>query len=138
MVFGEILFMKEQKKMKIKVTKEIKEYEGIFEEKVVTPFGTSAHIVVSKKHTGKILPLINPTECEYKWILSTEELKKVTEECKRLLKKEDGKLTHYKKNSIESIQNRFHIEDLTRVIDILKQDKGNIPLINKIRKTYNL
>jgi len=35
--------------MKIKVTKEIKEYDGAVEEKTVTPFGNSAHINIGNK-----------------------------------------------------------------------------------------
>ena len=125
-------------KMKIKITKEIKEYQGTVTEKVVTPFGNSAHINVGKKNTGKIMPLINLTTPEYKWVLSSKDLKKVTQECKRLLKSDTSKLKHYKKGAVENLQDRFMLEDLRKVLDILKEDKANNQLIKSIKSTYNL
>jgi len=124
--------------MKIKITKEIKEYEGEVIEKVVTPFGNSAHINVGKKNTGKIMPLINLTNPEYKWVLSSTDLKKVVQECKRLLKKDTSKLKHYKEGAVKNIQDRFMLEDLRKVIDILNEDSANNSLIKSIKSTYEL
>lgn len=123
---------------KIKITKEIKEYEGNVEEKVATPFGTSAHINVGKKHTGKIMPLISPSNPEYKWVLSKDDLKKVVKECKRILDKEVGKLKHYKEQAVKNIQNKFLLSDLAKVVEILNKDKKNSSLVKKIKKTYTL
>jgi putative transposon-encoded protein len=123
---------------KIKVTKEIKEYEGNVEEKVATPFGTSAHINVGKKHTGKIMPLITPTNPEYNWVLPSTDLTKVERECNKILSKETGRLVHLKKQAVKKLADRFFIEDLAKVIKILSKDKKNASLIKKIKQTYSL
>lgn len=124
--------------MKIKVTKEVKEYQGTITEKVATPFGNSAHINVGKKHTGKIIPIIDLTNPEYKWVLSSEDLKKVVQECKRLLKSDTSKLRHYKEGAVKNLQDRFVLEDLKKVLDILKKNKANSSLIKSIKSTYGL
>jgi putative transposon-encoded protein len=124
--------------MKIKITKEIKEYDGAVEEKVVTPFGNSAHINVGKKHTGKIMPVINLSNPEHKWVLSISHLKKVVTECKRLLEKDEGKLKHHKEEAVKKLQFRFTMGDLSKVVDILKQNKANNSLIKTIKNTYGL
>ena len=124
--------------MKIKVTKELQEYEGTVEEKVATPFGTSAHINVGKKHTGKVMAMISPSNPQYKWVLPNEDLKQVVTNCKKILAKEGGRLKVYKEEMVENIQGKFAIEDLAKVLDILKKDKENISLIKKIKQTYNL
>lgn len=124
---------------KIKITKEIKEYEGTIEEKVVTPFGNSAHINVGKKHTGKILPIIIQSDPEYKWILSDIDLKEVVKECKRLLKNEKGRFKFYKVSALKNIQSgKFNMGDLVWVVSILEKSSKNILLVKRIKSTYNL
>jgi len=123
---------------KIKITKEIKEYDGIVEEKVATPFGNSAHINVGKKHTGKIMPIINLTNPEYKWVLSMDDFKKTVKGCNEILKEENGKLKHYKEEAVKNLQFRFTLGDLAKVIDILKKNKANNSLIKTIKNTYGL
>ena len=124
--------------MKIKITKEIKEYEGTVAEKVATPFGNSAHINVGKKHTGKVMSVIDPSNPKYKWVLPSKDLKKVTQECRRLLKSDTGKFGHLKEGSVKNLQDRFTLKDLSKVIDILKRNKVNNPLIKTIKSTYGL
>lgn len=129
-------------KMKIKVISKEKEYEGIVEEKVVTPFGTSGHINVGKKHTGKIMPVINLTNPEYKWVLSKEDLKNTIDACIDILKNKnlviDSKLIHYQSAIIQKLKDRFLIEDLSKVIEILKENSGNEYLIKRIKETYSI
>ena len=124
--------------MKIKVTKEIQEYNGTVEEKVATPFGTSAHINVGKKHTGKIMGVISPSNPQYKWVLPSEDLKQVVKECTKIIKAENGKFEHYREQLVKNIQDKFSIGDLAKVVDILKKDKKNASLVKKIKQTYGL
>ena len=124
--------------MKIKITTKEKEFEGVVEEKVATLFGTSAHINVGKKHTGKIIPIIIPAKPEYSWVLTKEDLKLVVHRCKEIVKKDDSRTRHYKVNAIDNIQaKRFSMEDLIWVVTILGQDLRNAPLIKKINSTYS-
>lgn len=123
---------------KIKITKDIKEYEGNVEDRVATPFGNSAHINVGKKHTGKILSVIAPTNPKYKWVLPKSDLNRVVKKCGKILEKDNGKLKHYKKELVKNLQDSFSIGDLYKVIDILKKDKKNISLVKTIKTTYGL
>lgn len=124
--------------MKIKVTKEIKELEGNLEEKVATPFGNSAHINVGKKHTGKVLSIIEPANPDYKWVLPPRVLVTVLSECKQILSQDTGRLVFLKMKAVNSLGGTFKIEDLSKVLDILKKKKSNHKLIMLIKKTYNL
>ena len=126
--------------MKIKITSKEKEYEGIVEEKVATPFGTSAHINIGKKHSGKVIPIIIPTNPEYAWVLPEADLKEAVKRCKELSNKNpNGREEHYELGIIDNIQEkRFSLEDLKRIIAILGQDFKNTPLVKRIKSAYNL
>jgi len=124
---------------KIKITSKEKEFEGIVEEKVVTPFGNSAHINVGRKHSGKYLPVIIPAKPEYAWVLSEADLNLAIRECKEALKNDDSKLKHYKLEAVKNTQSkRFSLADLEQVMSILSGHSKNIPLVRRIRKAYNL
>lgn len=125
--------------MKIKITKTEKEIEGTIEERKVTPFGTSGHIAVSKKHTGKYVDIVIPTEPNYFWILSDKELTEVVLVCKKLTKRNNGKLAHYKLEAISSItKTKFHFKDIYTVHEILKESKTHTHIAKKIKQSYNL
>jgi len=125
---------------KIKITSKEKEYEGSVEEKVVTPFGNSAHINVGRKHSGKFLPIIIPAKPEYAWVLPEADLKEAVKRCKELSNKNpNGREEHYELGIIDNIQEkRFSLEDLKRIIAILGQDFKNTPLVKRIKSAYNL
>ena len=125
-------------KVKIKITSKEKEYEGIVEEKVATPFGTSAHINIGKKHSGKVIPIIIPAHPEYAWVLPERDLTLTIQGCKEALKNEDSRLKHYKLEAVKNIQcKRFSLEDLEQILDILGWHSKNISLIKKIKSAYN-
>lgn len=124
--------------MKIKITNEVKEYEGTVTEKIVTPFGNSAHISVGKKHTGKIIPMVVPSNPKYKWVLPIMVLKKVETECNKILAKEDGKMVHFQRQAVGNLADVFSVEDLNKVIKILEQEKKNNSLIKHIKNTYEI
>lgn len=129
-----------ENKMKIKITSKEKEYEGAVEEKVATPFGTSAHINIGKKHSGKVIPIIIPAHPEYAWVLPEKDLKEAVKRCKELSNKNpNGREEHYELGIIDNIQEkRFSLEDLKRIIAILGQDFKNTPLVKRIKSAYNL
>jgi len=126
--------------MKIKITSKEKDFEGIVEEKVATPFGTSAHINIGKKHSGKYLPVIIPAKPEYAWVLPEADLKEAVKRCKELSNKNpNGREEHYELGIIDNIQEKiFSLEDLKRIIAILGQDFKNTPLVKRIKSAYNL
>lgn len=128
--------------MKIKITSKEKEFEGAVEEKVVTPFGNSAHINVGKKHSGKYLPIVFPTKTDYAWVVfPLSSLGQIVEECQEVLKDEDGRLKHHDLEAVKNIQSkRFSLEDLQTVVEILNRNPkpSNRALIKKIKSAYNL
>lgn len=123
---------------KIKITSKEKEFEGIVEEKVATPFGTSAHINIGKKHSGKVIPVIIPANPEYAWVLPEKDLTSTIQGCQEALKNDDSKLKHYKLEAVKNIQcKRFSLADLGQVLDILSGHSKNFPLVRKIKRVYN-
>lgn len=125
-------------KVKIKITSKEKEYEGIVEEKVATPFGTSAHINIGKKHSGKVIPIIIPAHPEYAWVLPERDLTLTIQGCKEALKNDDSKLKHYKLEAVKNVQSkRFSLADLEQVVSILCSHSKNIPLARRIKSAYN-
>lgn len=130
---------KRESKMKLKITNQTKEVEGKIENKVVTPFGNSAHIPISRKHSGKILPVIFPEETIFSWILSNEDLEKIIKAYNKILDTEDNRLKHHKRNAIKNLKSkRFSERDLHTVLTMLKKDSKNKSLIKKLNKFYSL
>ena len=125
---------------KIKIVSKEKEYEGTVEEKVATQFGCSAHLSVSKKHSGKVIPIIIPAHPEYAWILSEKDLKQVIDACKIILQSStETKVTFFKNEAIKNIQEkRFSLENLKWIIAILEQEPKNASLVKKINSAYGL
>ena len=125
---------------KIKIVSKEKEFEGTVEEKVATQFGCSAHISVSKKHSGKVIPIIIPAHPEYAWILSEKDLKQVIDACKIILQSStETKVTFFKNEAIKNIQEkRFSLENLKWIIAILEQEPKNASLVKKINSAYGL
>jgi putative transposon-encoded protein len=126
--------------MKIKILSKEKEFEGAVEEKVVTPFGNSAHINVGKKHSGKYLPVVFPTKTDYAWVVFPEaSLSQVVKECQEILKNEDSRLKHDELGAVKNIQSkRFSLADIELVVEILKKNPKNNHWVKKIKSTYNL
>lgn len=124
---------------KIKVTSKEKEFVGSITEGKVTPFGTSAHISFPKKHTGKIVNVITPANPDYVWVLSDIVKEKVVNACEKIITKEDGRLEKHRLDILRNIQEpRFKLNDLIKVIEILKKSTKHKYLISKIKKVYNL
>jgi len=124
---------------KIKITKEEKELEGKIEEGDVKPFGNSAHIPFSKKHTGKKVNVIVPSHPHYIWLLTPSEKQKIIRITKKIIIKEDGKLEHYRLNLLDEIsKEKFNIEALIKIVYILEKNNKEKQLIKKIKKLYNL
>jgi len=125
---------------KIKIVSKEKEFEGTVEEKVATQFGCSAHISVSKKHSGKVIPIIIPAHPEYAWILSEKDLKQVIDACKDVLQSQtETKLTFFKNETIKNIQEkRFSLDELIKIIGILEQKYQYQKLAKKIKLVYGL
>jgi putative transposon-encoded protein len=126
--------------MKIRVTDKVKEIEGQIIERVVTPFGTSAHIPFSKQHVGKIVSVIVPEESEYTWVLSKKELDEVIKASDKVLKSQkESRLTFFKRGCINHLKDKiFSYDDLIKVLGILEESKNYKVLAEKIRKTYSL
>jgi len=125
---------------KIKITKEIKELDGKVHEKYVAPFGTSAHITFPRQHIGKVVDVLVPTDVRYKWVLSDDELNTTVKASENVLKiNPNSKMTFHLEESIKNIQDKtFLFEDLINVLSLLRKDKKNIKIIEKIKYYYYL
>jgi putative transposon-encoded protein len=125
--------------MKIKIINKEEIIEGKITKGIVKPTGTSAHIPFSKQHTAKHVKVVIPTDVIYSWIFSDIELKQFVSESKKIIKKEGGKLTFYKLESLKRIENsNFKLEDLIRICSLLTKNKKLINLVQKIRNTIKL
>lgn len=125
--------------MKIKVTNEIKEVEGEIVSKPVMPFGTSAHINVSRKHIGKIVDVVISSSPKYTWVLSDVELDELIDIANKSLDKREGRLSFAIRNALKSLSSRtFDIDELLLIIGLIQEDKSakNNPLILKIDRFY--
>lgn len=126
-------------KTKVKIVKQEKEIEGDIEEKAVTQFGTSAHIPVSKKHLGKYVDIVIPSEPKYHWVLSRSERLEVIKVCTKIVKQENGKLMKHKLQAIENIKAmKFSLNDLMKVAQILGKSDKHKHIVDKIKDLYNL
>jgi len=125
---------------KIKITKEIKELNGEVIERSVSPFGTSAHIPFPKKHTGKIVDVVVPSNAQYTWVLSKEELNDIIYKCEKILsKKKESRILFLLKETVKNIKDKtFSLNDIIKVISILKEDKKNNKITEKLKYLYNL
>ena len=127
-------------RMKVKITKEFKTLDGEVISKAVTPFGTSAHIPFSRKHTGKLVDVIVPSEARYVWLLSGKELEDVINSCLKIIKSEkETKMTFQKFDHINNLkQKNFELQDLEEAIETLKRGKNKQTIAEKIEKIYGL
>ena len=124
---------------KIKITKDEKELEGEIKKGNVTLFGNSAHIPFSKKHLAKKVSVIIPSNPEYIWLLTKLEKKKLINIASKVVKKENGKLEHYRQGLIKDLSGKsFDINSLIKIVDIIESDKKEIKLIKKIKKLYHM
>lgn len=120
---------------KIKIIKGEIELEGDVVGKVVTPFGTSAHIPFSKKHTGKNVEVVIPKNPHYSWVLSKADLKHFIEVCKKTISKGDAKLMRHKLDRLKRIEKgKFLLEDLEYFCILLEEEKQGLELVKKIRR----
>lgn len=125
--------------MKIKITSADREIEGIVTEVEVKPFGSSAHIVMPKRHFGKIVNVIIPNNPQYVWILSDTELNEVMKVCYMIAVKENGKLEQVKLEAINNLKKtKFNIDDLLKVLEMLKKSPNHQHLVKKIQNYYHL
>ncbi len=123
--------------MKIKITKQEKEIEGSIEEGVVKPFGTSAHIPFSRKHLGKAVPVIVPSEPQYIWLLKESERKRIILEARKIILEEDGKLEPYRLKLLEDIEKkRFNLPSLLKIIVLLENKNKEKEITIRIRNLY--
>jgi len=121
---------------KIKITEREFEIEGRVEKGKVTPFGTSAHIPFSKKHTGKIISVVIPTEPKYVWLISEQEKKKLLEDSKRNVEKtKDSTLKFHRLQEIKYLNEKeFDLHLLEKTLEYVSDKK----LVSKVKKLYNL
>lgn len=130
--------------MKIKLTENEHELEGIIEKGKVTPFENSAHIPFNKKHMGKIVYVIVPTTVRYVWMISKKEKDRFLKEALKIAELENGKLEFHRKRDINSLkENIFEIEELSRIINLIEKtkekfDKSVLEIVNKIKVIYTL
>ncbi len=123
--------------MKIRITKQEKEIEGSLEEGFVKPIGTSAHIPFSKKHLGKIVPVIVPKKPKYFWLIKESEKKKIISEARKIIIEEDGKLEHFRLGLLEDLEgNNFDLISLLKIVSILENKEKEKEITKKIRKLY--
>ena len=123
--------------MQIKIIKQEKEIEGTLEEGSVKPIGTSAHIPFSKKHLGKIVPVIIPNKPKYFWLLKESEKKKIISEARKIIIEEDGKLEHFRLGLLEDLEeDKFNLISLLKIISILESKNKEKDITTKIRKLY--
>lgn len=125
---------------KIRVSKGVREVEGSIREAVVKPFGTSGHIVVSRKDIGKLVSVITPDDGEMGWVLSDEEKKEVIARSKEAMKKKDDKIKRYVAEAIENFEKKeFSTGDFLKIIGLLEQNpEKNKELLQKIESVYDL
>lgn len=125
--------------MKIKITKQEKEIEGSIEEGFVKPFGTSAHIPFSRKHLGKAIPIIIPTEPKYIWLLKESEKRRLINEAKKIIIEEDGKLEFHRLKLLEDLEEtRFDLLSLLKIVTLLENRGREKEITRKIRKLYGI
>ena len=124
--------------MKIKITKQEKEIEGTIKEGFVKPSGTSAHIPFGRKHLGKVVPVIVPSEPEYIWLLKESERKKIINEARKIILEEDGKLEHHRLKALEDLEKkRFNLFSLLKIVALLESKNKEKDITIKIRKLYS-
>ena len=125
--------------MKIRITKEEKEIEGTIEEGAVKPFGTSAHILISKKHLGKVVPVIIPIEPKYIWLLNESEKKKIMSEARKIIVEENGQLEFHRLSMLKDLERRtFDLDSLQKILILLESKGKEKELTKKIRKLYQM
>ena len=120
---------------KIKIIEKEIEIEGTIEKGNVKPFGTSSHIPFTKKHLGKVVKVVVPIKPKYVWLISKEEKNKLLKYAKKNIEKENGKLKHYRLQSLRDLEKtEFDLDSLVKVLDFF-HDKE---LIKKINSLYGL
>lgn len=123
---------------KIKITKEIKEFEGTTEKGFVKPFGTSAHISIGKKHFGKEVIVVIPSEPKYCWILSDLEKDKLIKVAKNIIQKKGGRMEHYYFECLEDLKKTiFSLNSLIKLTLLVQEERTERKLTEKIRKFYS-
>jgi putative transposon-encoded protein len=124
---------------KIRVSKGVKEVEGELRELVVKPFGTSSHITLSKRDIGKNVSVIIPDDAILSWVGSEEEKTALISFCEKKVKESSGKLGRYKKEALDNFKkSRFKLDDLAKVVAILKDFSYDEDTIRAIEIDYNL
>ena len=124
---------------KVKITTNEWELNGEVIEKPVTLFGTSGHIPFAKKHVGKVVSVVVPTDPEYVWILSEKDLKSIVSACNKILANRSGKLVFFQKECVNNLKGKkFSLDDLHKVLAILQSDGRYDKLAETLKSSYNL
>ena len=124
---------------KIKITKDEKELEGEIKKGNVTLFGNSAHIPFSKKHLAKKVSVIIPSNPRYIWLLTESEKRKLINTATKIVKEENGKLEHYRKELIRDLSDEsFNLNSLIKIVYLLESNDLEREIVKKIKRLYNL
>ncbi|KKM75924.1 hypothetical protein LCGC14_1385410 [marine sediment metagenome] len=124
---------------KITITKKQIDMVGEVVEGNVKPFGTSAHIPFSKKHMGKIVKVIVPSEANFVWLLTDKDRARLLITARNIILKENGKLESYRLELLENLSERaFNLDDLVKIIKLLESHNKEKVLVSKVKKAYNL
>jgi len=124
---------------KIKITSKEQIIEGNLIDNVVKPFGNSAHIPISKKHTGKKIGVVVPEEPFYAWVLNKEKGKRFLAKAKQLNKRKGGKLEFHTRECIQRIEEgNFKIEDLEKIYELIAEAEPKNLIIKELKRVYNL
>lgn len=123
--------------MKIKITDKEKNIKGTYKKKVVVPYGNSARIPEQKSNIGKRVYIIYPNKAYYSWVLSDDELKTLLKKTKSNLKNFETKHYLIYENAIKSIEsNKFRLNDIRFVLDLIATESSMFKLHQKISKIY--
>jgi len=123
--------------MKIKLTSKEKNINGTFKKKVVFPYGNSARIPEQKSNIGKKVYVIYPSKAYYSWVFSDDELKTLLKKAKINIKNYETKHYLIYENAIKSLEsNRFRLNDIRFVLDLIATESEMFKLHQKITKMY--
>jgi putative transposon-encoded protein/succinate dehydrogenase flavin-adding protein (antitoxin of CptAB toxin-antitoxin module) len=125
--------------VKIRITKDEAELEGVVEKGFVKPFGTSAHIPFRKKHFGKEVFIVVPSEPKYCWLITDQKRKKLISSARRIIQERDGRLEHHYLEYLEDLSKEmFDLQSLIKIVQILEEVDIERELIKEIKILYSI
>ena len=109
-----------------------------FEDDVSIAFVSDTH-VGSKKHLGKVIPVIIPIEPKYIWLLNESEKKEIISEAKEIIVEENGRLEFHRLSMLKDLERRtFDLDSLQKILILLESKGKEKELTKKIRKLYQM